>query len=257
MAIDYAVEDGIGLVTLNRPPANAYDAAMVGELRAAAERAAGDPAVRVVVVRSASAKFFCSGADISTLKGASPAGFANFLVQAQGAVDAIAAAPKLFIAAIAGHCIGGGLEIALGCDFRWASAGSYKLGLAEVNLGLSPGMGGTQRLARIVPKSRALHLMVTGEMLTPEQALADGIVDRVIAAESFESEVLAAAKKLAAGPTMAQGYIKLSVNRGLEMSLAEGLAIERAHQSLLFASSDAAEGLAAFLAKRPAEFTGA
>jgi enoyl-CoA hydratase/carnithine racemase len=256
MAIDYTVEDGIGFITLNRPPANAYDSAMVGELRAAAERAAGDAAVRVVVVRSASPKFFCTGADISTLQGATPAGFTHFLGQAQASVDAMAAAPKLFIAAIAGHCIGGGLEIALGCDFRWAAAGSYRLGLAEVNLGLSPGMGGTQRLARLIPKSRALHLMVTGEMLTPEQALADGIVDRVMPAESFEADVLAAARKLAAGPTMAQGYIKLSVNRGLETSLTEGLAIERAHQSLLFASADAREGLAAFLAKRLAAFTG-
>jgi enoyl-CoA hydratase/carnithine racemase len=247
MAIDYSVEAGVGFIVLNRPPANAYDAAMVGELRAAAERAAGDPAVRVVVVKSASPKFFCSGADISTLQGATPAAFAHFLMQAQDAVNAIAAAPKLFIAAIAGHCIGGGLEIALGCDFRFASSGGYKLGLAEVNLGLSPGMGGTQRLARILPKSRALHLMVTGEMLTPEQALADGIVDKVLPADSFEADVFAAAKKLAAGPTMAQGYIKLSVNRGLETSLTEGLAIERAHQSLLFASADAAEGLAAFL----------
>ena len=257
MAIDYSVEAGVGFIVLNRPPANAYDAAMVGELRAAAERAAGDPALRVVVVKSASPKFFCSGADISTLQGATPAAFAHFLMQAQDAVNAIAAAPKLFIAAIAGHCIGGGLEIALGCDFRFASSGGYKLGLAEVNLGLSPGMGGTQRLARILPKSRALHLMVTGEMLTPEQALADGIVDKVLPADSFEADVFAAAKKLAAGPTMAQGYIKLSVNRGLETSLTEGLAIERAHQSLLFASADAAEGLAAFLGKRPAAFTGA
>jgi len=257
MAIDYSVEAGVGFIVLNRPPANAYDATMVAELRAAAERAAGDPAVRVVVVKSASPKFFCSGADISTLQAATPAAFAHFLVQAQDAVNAIAAAPKLFIAAIAGHCIGGGLEIALGCDFRFASSGGYKLGLAEVNLGLSPGMGGTQRLARILPKSRALHLMVTGEMLTPEQALADGIVDKVLPADSFEADVFAAAKKLAAGPTMAQGYIKLSVNRGLETSLTEGLAIERAHQSLLFASADAAEGLAAFLGKRPAAFTGA
>jgi len=256
MSIEYAIEDGIGFITLNRPPANAYDAAMVGALRAAAERAAGDGAARVVVVRSASAKFFCTGADISTLQGATPAGFTHFLGQAQAAVDAIAAAPKLFIAAIAGHCIGGGLEIALGCDFRFAAVGGYRLGLAEVNLGLSPGMGGTQRLARILPKSRALHLMVTGEMLTPEQALADGIVDRIFSAETFEADVLAAAKKLAAGPTMAQGYIKLSVTRGLETSLTEGLAIERAHQSLLFRSADAAEGLAAFLAKRPAIFTG-
>lgn len=256
MSIDYAVEDGIAFITLNRPPANAYDAAMVSALRAAVESAAGDAAVRVAIVRSASPKFFCTGADISTLQGATPAGFTHFLGQAQAAVDAIAAAPKLFIAAIAGHCIGGGLEIALGCDFRWACAGNYRIGLAEVNLGLSPGMGGTQRLARVVPKSRALHLMVTGEMLTPEQACSDGIVDRVLPVESFEADVLSAARKLAAGPTMAQGYIKLSVNRGLETSLTEGLAIERAHQSLLFRSADVAEGLAAFLGKRPAIFSG-
>lgn len=256
MAIDFSAEDGVGYITLNRPPANAYDAAMVEALRDAAGRAAADPSVRVVVVRSASPKFFCSGADISTLQGATPAGFARFLVQAQAAVDAFAAVPKLFIAAIAGHCIGGGLEIALGCDFRWASAGTYKLGLAEVNLGLSPGMGGTQRLARLIPRSRALHLMVTGEMLSPEQALADGILDRVLPAEGFAEAVADAARKLAAGPTMAQGHIKLSVHRGTETALAEGLAIERANQGLLFASADAREGLAAFLAKRPAAFTG-
>lgn len=256
MSVKYSVDEGVGTITLDRPPANAYDASMLAELRSAVERAADDQAVRVVVVRSASPKFFCTGADISTLDGATRAGFAHFLVQAHDAVDAIVATPKLFIAAIAGHCIGGGLEIALACDFRWASAGSYRLGLAEVNLGLSPGMGGTQRLARIVPKSRALHLMVTGEMLTPDQALADRIVDRVIPAESFDSEVQKAAAKLAAGPSMAQGYIKLSVNRGLETGLGEGLAIERAHQNLLFASDDAKEGLAAFLAKRPAAFTG-
>lgn len=256
MTAELNIESGIGWITLNRPPANAYDAGMVLALRGAVEQAAADPQVRVVVLRSAHPKFFCTGADITTLDGATPAGFANFLVQAQGAVDAIAATPKLFIAAIAGHCVGGGLEIALACDFRWAAEGSYRLGLAEVNLGLSPGMGGTQRLARLIPKSRALHLMVTGEMLTPEQALADGVVDRLWPKESFESDLRAAAAKLAAGPSMAQGYIKLSVNRGLETGLDEGLAIERAHQNLLFASADAKEGLAAFLGKRPAAFTG-
>lgn len=256
MAIDFSVEDGIGFITLNRPPANAYDPGMVAELRAAVQRSADDAAVRVVVLRSASPKFFCTGADISTLQDSKHAGFANFLVDAQDAVDAMAKVPKLFVAAIAGHCIGGGLEIALGCDFRFASAGKYKLGLAEVNLGLSPGMGGTQRLPRLVGKSRALHLMVTGEMLSPEQALADGIVDQLFPEESFAQEMLAAVRKLAGGPTMAQGYIKLSVNSGLETSLTQGLTIERAHQNQLFGSDDAREGLAAFLGKRPAKFTG-
>ena len=256
MAIDFSVADGVGTISFNRPPANAYDAAMLAELTAAVHRVAEDPAVRVAVVRSANPKFFCTGADISTLQGSTRAQFANFLTIAQEAVDAIGRTPKLFIAAIAGHCIGGGLEIALGCDFRLASTGKYRLGLAEVNLGLSPGMGGTQRLPRLLPKSKALHMMVTGDAVGPDEALALGLVDRLIEADQFEAEVLAYARKLASGPTMAQGYIKLSVNNGLETSLAQGLVIERAHQSQLFASADVAEGLRAFLEKRPAQFTG-
>lgn len=256
MAIDFSVENGVASIAFNRPPANAYDADMLRELTQAVHRVAEDASVRVAVVRSANPKFFCTGADITTLQNSDRAQFANFLTIAQEAVDAIGRTPKLFIAAIAGHCIGGGLEIALGCDFRLASAGKYKMGLAEVNLGLSPGMGGTQRLPRLIPKSKALHMMVTGESIGPDEALALGIVDRVIAADQFDQEVQAYAAKLASGPTMAQGYIKLSVNAGLEVSLAQGLVIERAHQSQLFASEDVAEGLKAFLEKRAAQFTG-
>lgn len=256
MSVDFHNDDGVGVLTLNRPPANAYDAAMLAALRDAVLRAADDAAVRVVVLRSANPKFFCTGADIGVLQNSSRAQFANFLTIAQEAVDAIARTPKLFVAAIAGHCIGGGLEIALGCDFRWASAGKYRLGLAEVNLGLSPGMGGTQRLPRLIARSKALHLMVTGEPVQPEEALSLGIIDRLLPEGAFEAEVMAHARKLAAGPTMAQGYIKLSMNHGLEVSLAQGLAIERAHQSQLFASDDVAEGLKAFLEKRPAAFKG-
>lgn len=256
MAVLCTVEDGVALIVFDRPPANAYDAAMLTELTAAVHRVADDPAARVAIVKSANPKFFCTGADISVLQSATPANFANFLTIAQESVDAIARTPKLFVAAIAGHCIGGGLEIALGCDFRFAAAGKYRFGLAEVNLGLSPGMGGTQRLPRLIPKSRALRLMVTGETLMPDEALALGIVDRVFPEASFEAEVMAEATKLAAGPTMAQGYIKLSVNNGLETSLAQGLAIERAHQNQLFASDDVKEGLKAFLEKRPAKFAG-
>lgn len=256
MAIDVVVDDGVAVLSFNRPPANAYDAGMLGELTAAVHRVADDAAVRVAVLRSANPKFFCTGADITTLQNANRAQFANFLTIAQESVDAIARTPKLFIAAIAGHCIGGGLEIALGCDFRLASTGKYKLGLAEVNLGLSPGMGGTQRLPRLIPKSRALHMMVTGESIGPDEALALGLVDRVIEAEQFDAEVMAYARRLACGPSMAQGYIKLSVNNGLETSLAQGLVIERAHQSQLFASDDVAEGLQAFLEKRAPQFKG-
>ena len=256
MAVEFAVENGVGVITLNRPPANAYDWDMLRDLAQAVRNVRDDAAVRVAVVRSAMPKFFCTGADISTLKDSNRAQFANFLTVAHETVDAITRTPKLFIAAIAGHCIGGGLELALCCDFRFAAAGKYRLGLAEVNLGLSPGMGGTQRLPRLIPRSRALHMMVTGDPVGPEEALQAGIVDRVIAEESFSSDVMAHAAKLAAGPTMAQGYIKLSVNMGLESSLSEGLAIERAHQNQLFASEDVAEGLKAFLDKRPPRYAG-
>lgn len=256
MAVELSIQDGIGLVTLNRPPANAYDAAMLTELRDVVLRIADDPAVRVAVLRSANPKFFCTGADIGVLQNSSRAQFANFLTIAQEAVDAITRTPKIFIAAIAGHCIGGGLEIALGCDFRWAVAGRYKLGLAEVGLGLSPGMGGTQRLPRLIHKGKALHMMVTGESIGPDEALAIGILDRLFPETAFDSEVMAQALKLAAGPTMAQGYVKLSMNHGLEVGLTQGLAIERAHQNQLFASDDVAEGLQAFLGKRAPNFVG-
>jgi enoyl-CoA hydratase/carnithine racemase len=256
MAIDFAVEDGVAVLSLNRAPANAYDMQMLRDLSEAVRRVREDNSIRLAVVRSGLPRFFCTGADISTLQDSDRAAFANFLGVAHDAVDMITKTPKLFIAAIAGHCIGGGLEIALSCDLRFASGGKYRLGLAEVNLGLSPGMGGTQRLPRLIPKSRALHMMVTGETLPPEEALAVGIVDRVFPEASFWEDVMAQARKLAAGPTMAQGYIKLSVNNGLEASLTEGLAIERAHQNQLFASEDVAEGLKAFLEKRPARFAG-
>jgi enoyl-CoA hydratase/carnithine racemase len=249
-------EDGVGTITLQRAPANAYDATFLRELADAVRSVRDDESIRVVVVRSGIPRFFCSGADISTLQGQTKTGFANFLLLAHEAVDMIGRTPKLFIAAIEGHCIGGGLELALACDFRIASEGTYKLGLAEVKLGLSPGMGGTQRLPRLIRKSAALHLMVTGDTVSPAEALDLGIVDRVVATDAFAGEVDAYARRLARGATFAQGHIKLAVNEGLEVGLDQGLAIERAHQGLLFASEDVAEGLAAFTEKRQARFTG-
>ena len=195
----FSADQGVGIISLNRAPANAYDWGMLKELAEAVRRVREDPAVRVAVIRSALPKFFCSGADIATLKDADRAQFAAFLTTAHETVDMIGRTPKLFIAEIAGHCLGGGLELALCCDFRFAAAGKYRLGLAEVNLALSPGMGGTQRLPRLIPRSRALHLMVTGEPVGPEEALALGIVDRLHPEESLRDEVTRHARKLAAG----------------------------------------------------------
>jgi enoyl-CoA hydratase/carnithine racemase len=256
MAVDLNVDKGVGVISLNRPPANAYDWSMLRELSEALDRVRENGDIRVVLLRSANPKFFCTGADISTLKDSDRAKFANFLTLAHETVDRIGRTPKLFIAAIAGHCLGGGLELALCCDLRFAAAGKYRIGLSEVNLGLSPGMGGTQRLPRLIRRSRALQMMVTGEPVGADEALELGIVDRVFPEDKLEDEALAYAAKLATGATLAQGYIKLSVNMGLEASLSEGLAIERAHQNQLFSSEDVAEGLKAFLEKRPPQYRG-
>jgi enoyl-CoA hydratase/carnithine racemase len=256
MAISFEQSGGVGTITLNYPPANAYDTARLHEMADVITRIRQDDGVRVVVVRSGLEKFFSAGADISVLQTSSPASFANLLVVAHETMDMIAHTPKIFIAAVAGHCIGGGLELALACDLRFGAEGRYGIGLGEINLGLNPAMGGTQRLPRLIQRSRALHLMVTGETIKPEVAHQWGILDRLFPADAFMGEVTAYAEKLAKGPSLAQGYAKLSLNEGLESSLAEGLTLERAHQNLLFKSEDAGEGVKAFLEKRPAQFKG-
>lgn len=256
MSIEFFKSNGVATISFNRPQANAYDKEMLVSFYDAVDKVANDADVRIAIIKSSNPKFFCTGADITVLQNSSPAEFANFLITAQKSLDAIARTPKLFVAAVSGHCIGGGLEIALGCDIRIASRGKYKFGLAEVNLGLSPGMGGTQRLPRLIGKSRALSLMVTGDTVNPEEALNLGMIDKLFEEENFDAQVLEYVGKLSKGPSMAQGYIKLSVNNGLEVSLDQGLAIERSHQNQLFASNDVAEGLKAFIEKRPANYSG-
>ena len=256
MAYSLKREGGVGIVEMNNPPANAYTKATLLEFQKCVDEARSDPGVRCVVVKSASEKFFSAGADISTLRDTDPAKLADFLTMAHETLDLMERTPKIFIAAIAGHCIGGGLEIALGCDLRFAAQGKYGIGLGEVNLGLSPGMGGTQRLARQIHPGQALHMMITGEMVGPDKALELGIVERVFPAETHWAETLAYATKLANGPSLAHGHIKLSVKRGLAGTLDTGLAYERANQSILFQSADAGEGLRAFLEKRKANFQG-
>ncbi|MCW5770016.1 MAG: enoyl-CoA hydratase/isomerase family protein [Rhodospirillaceae bacterium] len=256
MAYSVKREGGVGIIVMENPPANAYTKATLLELQRCVDEVRNDPAIRCVVVKSAIEKFFSAGADISTLKGTTPQALADFLTMANETVEMIERTPKIFIAAIAGHCIGGGLELALGCDLRFAAEGKYGLGLGEVNLGLSPGMGGTQRLARLISPGQALHLMITGEMVGPQRAADLGIVERLFPADTFWADVMAYATKLAAGPSMAHGLIKLSVRQGLAGTLSEGLAYERANQSLLFQSTDAQEGIKAFLEKRKAAFQG-
>jgi enoyl-CoA hydratase/carnithine racemase len=257
VAVSFAADGAVGFITLDKPPANSYDRAMVEEFGDAVREAGADDAVKAVILRSASEKFFSAGADVKAFMASSPEDNLAMVETSHTALAQIAEIPKPFIALIQGHALGGGLELALACDLRFAAQGGYKLGVPEVTLGLLPGNGGTQRLPRLIGPSRALDLMLTGRQVPPDEALELGIVDRVIAAEEVESETLAFAEKLAGGATKAIGNIKRAVWQGIDRPLPEGLALERELVGELFRSDDAREGLGAFLEKREPAWSGA
>jgi enoyl-CoA hydratase/carnithine racemase len=227
------------------------------ELAAAIEEAGSDDAVKVAVLRSASPKFFSAGADVKAFTQNDTATNVEMIELAHRALGRIAEIPKIFIAQIEGHALGGGLEIALACDLRFGARGRYKLGVPEVTLGLLPGNGGTQRLPRLIGVSRALEIMVTGRQLTPGEAHLYGILNRLLPAGQVDAETRAYAQRLTEGATKAIGRIKQAVWEGIEQPLADGLAGERRGIAELFDTKDAAEGMGAFLEKRKPEYTGA
>jgi enoyl-CoA hydratase/carnithine racemase len=240
-------------ITLDNPPANSYDIDYMRELGQAVQDAGADDAVRVVVVRSASEKFFCAGADIKKFLANDLNANMDMIRLAHEALASIARSPKLFVACVAGHALGGGLEIALACDVRYAIDGRYRLGTPEVTLGLLPGNGGTQRLPRLIGAGPALELLATGRTLSPEEARAIGLVSQVFADQAaFDAHL----ESLRALPPLALANIKRAVHEGVEKPLAEGLALERDLMEELFRSEDAREGLTAFSEKRTAQFTG-
>jgi enoyl-CoA hydratase len=249
---------GVGLLTLDHPPANAYSHEMHRELDAAILECRFDDAVHVLVLTGAGDRFFCAGADIAMLRRATPEWKYNFCLHANETLCRLEQTPKLVIAALNGHTVGGGLEIALAADLRWARTGAGKLGLPEVGLGVLPGTGGTARLSRALGRSRALELMVSGENLSFERALELGLVNALLPAEGFLDRVLERAAQYCPPhkASRAVGLIKRSVVSGLEMGFTEHLALERELQQRLFTGADAAEGLAAFAEKRAPEFTG-
>jgi enoyl-CoA hydratase/carnithine racemase len=257
MAVELTSEGAIGFITLDKPPANSYDYDFMVELGEAVDTAAADDVLKVVIVRSASKKFFCAGADIKAFLANDTAGNMKMINQGHEALAAIARVPKVFIAQIEGHALGGGLEIALACDLRFGARGTYKLGVPEVTLGILPGNGGTQRLPRIIGVPKALDLMITGRAISPGEAHNLGILNRLFPAIETADKTLEYAEKVAAGATAAIGEIKLTTYAGSEMAIADALARERAAIERLFASEDAKEGLSAFAEKRKAEFKGA
>lgn len=257
----YAVRGAVAVITLQNPPANGYSYEMMRDLDEAVLKARFDQTVQAVVLAGAGEKFFCAGADIGMLGAVDPAFKYMFCLHANETLLRLEHTPKLVVAALGGHCVGGGLEIALACDLRWARKASGKCGLPEVALGVLPGTGGTQRLARAVGKSRAIELMTSGRLVSYEEAAALQLVDEVLVADTDEAflELVVARLQAMCAPhkaPLAVGLIKRAVQSGLEVPLEAGLALERELQARLFASADAKEGVAAFNEKRQAKFTG-
>ena len=256
--VNYEVKDGIAIITLNDPPANTYTYEMNRQLDAAILDARMAEEAHVIVLRGNGDKFFSAGANIGMLNSVTPRFKYFFCLHANETLNRLEQTPKLTIAAINGHCVGGGLEIAMACDIRVARRNAGKIGLPEVNLGVLPGTGGTQRLARLIGKSRAIELMVTGETFSFEKAEELGIVNRVFENDGFWDNVLLYAKQFCPPNKAAKavGAIKRSVQSGAEVPFESALAIERELQQQLFQSDDAKEGLAAYVEKRMAAFKG-
>jgi enoyl-CoA hydratase/carnithine racemase len=238
--------DGVAVLRLDRPPVNALSRAVLGELGDVARALGGRPGLKAVVV-TGGPRALAAGADIDELSTTDPA-----LVAAafRDAFDAVAAIPRPVIAAIGGIALGGGLELAMACDLRVAAT-SARLGQPEVLLGIIPGAGGTQRLPRLVGPARAKELVWTGRHLRAEEALAIGLVDRVVPDEDLETEALAWAGSLATGAVVAMGLAKTAIDRGLDGPLQRGLDVERDAFTAAFRTEDATEGIRSFLEHGP------
>jgi enoyl-CoA hydratase len=259
--VEYATDKGVAILTLTDPPVNAYTHEMFKELDANILEARFDEDVHVIVLTGHGDKYFCAGANINMLKEADETFKYYFCLHANETLLRLENTPKLVIAALNGHCVGGGFEVALACDLRIARAGTAQIGLPEVGLGVLPGTGGTQRLTRLVGKARAIELIVEGQNLPVSEALESGLVHKVWPTETHDAflrQVLDYAHEFCppGRAAMAVGNIKRAVQSGGEMSLEQGLALERELQQQLFRSADAKEGLIAFTQKRKPQFRG-
>lgn len=261
--IGYEVAEGVATVTLTDPPANTYSYEMMRELDEVVLTVRMDPAVHVIVITGAGEKFFCAGANIGMLKDADPVFKYYFCLHATETLNRLEQTPKLVIAALNGHTVGGGLEVAMAADIRIARQGGGKIGVPEVALGVLPGTGGTQRLARLIGKAKAIELMALGSLFSFEDAQQLGLVNHVwgeadLKGRAFSMAVFEYARQFTPPhrASKAVGHIKRAVHSGLEMGFSEGLALERELQQQLFESDDAKEGIAANLEKRKPNFNG-
>ncbi len=249
MTVTLEVADGVGTLRLDRPPMNALDRATQDRLRELAEEAAERPDVRTVVVWGG-AKVFAAGADIKEMRDMSYQDMVDRSRGLQDAFTAVARIPKPVVAAVNGYALGGGCELALCADIRIA-AEDAKLGQPEILLGLIPGAGGTQRLSRLVGPSRAKDLIFTGRMVDAQEALAIGLVDKVVPAEEVHDAATQWARRLARGPAYALRAAKEAVDHGLETDLTSGLALERTLFAALFATEDRETGMRSFVEDGP------
>ncbi|MBV9625841.1 MAG: enoyl-CoA hydratase/isomerase family protein [Acidobacteria bacterium] len=254
--INYRVDNGVAVIEMNDPPANTYTYEMNRQLDDAILEARMDNGVYVIVLTGVGDKFFSAGANIKMLASVDPTFKYYFCLHANETLLRLEHTPKLVIAALNGHTVGGGLEIAMAADIRIARKDAGKIGLPEVNLGVLPGTGGTQRLSRLVGKSKAIELMVTGNTYSFEEALELGIINDIYERDQFMDNIMEYARQFCPPnkASRAVGRIKRSVQTGWEIPLESALAVERENQQLLFQSDDAKEGLSAYVEKRPADF---
>lgn len=256
--VNYRVDGGVAVIELNDPPANTYTYEMNRQIDDYVLAARMDEKVHVIVITGAGDKFFSAGANIAMLNQVDPTFKYYFCLHANETMLRLEQTPKLVIAAINGHCVGGGLEIALAADIRVARANAGKVGLPEVNLGVLPGTGGTQRLSRVVGKSKAIELMVSGKTFSVDEAKQLGIINEVLTSDNFMQSVMDYARQYCPPNKAAKavGHIKRAVQTGWEIPIESGLALERELQQRLFTSDDAKEGIASYVEKRPAKFSG-
>lgn len=256
--VEMRVEGGIAILEMNDPPANTYTYEMMQQLDTCVLKARMDDSVHLIVLRGAGDKFFSAGANIQMLSSVTPQFKYYFCLHANETLTRLEQTPKLVIAALNGHTVGGGLEIAMAADIRIARKNGGKIGLPEVTLGVLPGTGGTQRLARLVGRARAIELMATGRTFSFEEALEMGIVTHILEGASWWDQVLAYARQFCPPNKAAKavGQIKRAVVSGAEIPFSESLALERELQQQLFQSEDAKEGLNAYVEKRTPRFKG-
>ncbi|HVC20250.1 MAG TPA: enoyl-CoA hydratase-related protein [Vicinamibacterales bacterium] len=249
-------DGGVAIVTINRPKVlNALNSQTIDELRQAMLGLRHDAAVRSVVLTGAGEKAFVAGADINELAVQTPTGGREHAMRGQHVLELVETLGKPVIAAINGYALGGGCELAMACTLRLA-ADTAKLGQPEINLGLIPGYAGTQRLARLVGRGRAMELVLTGRQIGAAEAQQIGLVHRVVPAASLMDEARALAAQLAASAPIALRYIIEAVNRGPEMAFADACVFEATLFGLVASTEDMREGTTAFLEKRKATFQG-